>query len=339
MLMCSRSLSQLFAAGVALAVLAHAAPASASPWTLPQDELVIGFNYTYQGATSEYLADGTYQDFPLEGQFLSHTMHIGSRYGFTPRFEGAVDLVFKQVTYQALPLILGGPDEGSALSAWNDSIIDFNTVRLGAGDFHFHGRYNLRRGLVMITSETSIKLPTGYEQPQGTFDEMTGEVRGQATMGDGQTDLTQSLLVGAYVPATGGFARLDMGLRLRFGSPGHQAVAGAKIGQPLGSNLVVFAGARGHYTLTEGEQIGVTMVAVDPAVARSQFSLANVRAVPLRLDSDQLTLEGGALIRLGTIELAVNYGYTAWGRNTAAVHSLTIGTGFAIPNATASTAE
>src|SRR5690606_5453497 len=97
-------------------------------------------------------------------------------------------------------------------------------------------------------------------------------VGGQATLGDAQTDLTQSLLIGLSIPRTGTFARLDGGLRLRFGAPGHQAVGGFKLGQLIGRDTIVLAGVRGFYTLTEGEQIGVTMVARDPGVPRSKFT-------------------------------------------------------------------
>ncbi len=337
-----RTLSTLASATLLVATLATlltTAPAQASPWTLPQDELAFAVSYNFQIANSEYLPDGHHQIFPLEGSSLSQGIQLTTRYGFTDRFEGAVDLSFKQVTYQALPLILGAPDDPSQLSGWNDAIIDFNTARTGMADVYFYGRYNLRRGLIMITSETSAKLPTGYQAPEGTFDEDTGLVAGQATLGDGQADITQSILFGAYLPATGGFARLDLGARLRFGSPGNQLVGGAKIGQPLNPTTVLFAGARGHFTINQGEVIGTTLVARDPSIPRSEFTGANIIPIPLRLDSDELVLEGGVLFRIATIEIVANYGYTIWGQNTAATHTFSIGTGYSIANATATTEE
>ncbi|MFU8805078.1 MAG: hypothetical protein ACNA8W_14790 [Bradymonadaceae bacterium] len=318
-----------------LAGLVGPSAAWASPWTLPTDELGLTVDYTFQYADREFLPDGTFQAFPLEGASLSHTMRLGARYGFTDKFEGAVDVEFKQITYQAQTVLLGLPEDSENLSEVNDTILDFNTLRMGAGDFYFHGRYNLRRGLIMITSETTLKLPTGYDAPQGTFNDEMTSVLGQATLGDAQTDLTQSLLLGGFLPATKTFARLDAGLRLRFGAPGPQAVGALKVGQFIGDTLLLIGGLRAHQTIAQGDRIGVTMTAIDPTIPRSQFTEDNIRSVDLYLDSDLAIGEAGVLFRLGDFELTANYGYTFRGRNVAASHSVSIGTIFAIDGVTA----
>ncbi len=310
---------------------------TASPWTLPKDELVLDLSHDFQVATSEYLFDGTQQIFPLNGVFRSHNARFGARYGFSDRFEGAATFNVALVTYNANALIMNDFDEGTTSAEATDVIRDFSTARFGAGDVHLHARYNLRSGLIMVTTESTVKLPTGYETPEGTFrttaDGQT-EIRGQATLGDGQTDLTQSILFGAYIPPTRTFVRLDTGLRYRFGAPGHQAVGALRAGQFLGDIFVFTAGVGGHYTITEGDVIGEAFVAIDPTLDARDYSPDNVRVFDMRLDSDAFRAELGLLVQLGDIEVVGGYSRTLWGRNTSVVNTFSLTALFALPDFT-----
>lgn len=329
-------MSSICSLSLLLAITCASSVTFASPWTVPPDELVLTLDQDFQFADREFLPDGTAQLFPLNGTYRSHTTRVGARYGFTERFEGAVDLNFSMVNYNHDPVILNGFDEGASAGEATATIRNFNTSEFGAGDFYFHGRYNLFRGSFLVTTATTIKLPTGYTTPTGTF--VTGAdgsslPGGQATLGDGQSDLTQSLLFGTYIAPIRTFMRLDTGLRYRFGDPGHQATANFRAGKFIGDRFVLAAGAGYLKTITEGEVIGDTYTAIDPTIAATEFRPDNVRVLPLRLDRDALTVDAGILISIADIEFTANYGQTLLGINTAAVHAFSVGAIFAFPNA------
>lgn len=329
----------LFALCISTLTLA-AAPALASPWTLPADELVVGFDYTFQLATNEFLIDGRpLQAYPLDGRFFGHNLRTHARYGFTDRFELAGDVDFRQVSYLADPLILAAPAPGATAGDATDQITNFNTAAFGVGDVQLHARYNFARGAVFLTSESSVKLPTGYEAPTGTFytdDAGESRVGGQATLGDAQSDLTQSLLLGTYIAPIKTFLRLDAGLRYRFGAPGNQALGGVRAGTFLGDSVVLIAGLRALHTITEGDVIGQTNVTGVPETPANALSLSDIEVLDLRLDRSAMTADAGLILRIAGFELLANYGYTFWGRNTAASHTFSMGTIFSLPDATAS---
>lgn len=142
----------LCVAAVAVAlIVTWSSSAAASPWTLPQDHLVLNMDYHIEQADAEYLSDGSYQYYPLDGQLRTKTMRLGVRYGFTDHFEGAIDFDVSQVNYSADPLLLDddfdSPGEATA------SILDFNSTMFGAGDLRFRGNYNFfrsSRGLALL---------------------------------------------------------------------------------------------------------------------------------------------------------------------------------------------
>ncbi len=335
--MSQRCMSQTISTLLFAAFLLSAGPAAASPWTLPADELTLTMDQVFSYASNEYLSDGYYQEFPLDGSFRSQTMTLGARYGFTDRFEGAMQFNVSHVTYSADPLILEEFDEAPTGGEATDSILNFNSSQFGAADLFLSARYNLHEGPVMVTSATTAKLPTGYEEPAPTF--TTGpdgeqRVGGQATLGDAQSDLMQSLLVGTVVQPTGTFVRAELGGRYRFGAPGHQAFADVRAGQHIGDSLIFIAGVTGNMTLMQGEVIGETLIARDASVPAAQFDEDNIRSEDLRLDRNNLDGVAGLLLALGDIELTANYYYTFWGRNTAATHAFTVGTIFSLPDVT-----
>jgi hypothetical protein len=133
----------------------------ASPWTLPESELALGLRYDYDWASREYLSDGTFQAFPLNGQFSTSALRLETRYGFTDRLEGAADVTFRQLNFRIDPIVLVVPEEPTDLASINDAILDFSTTKAGVGDFNFQLRYNLRRGLMMVTTETALPSTPG----------------------------------------------------------------------------------------------------------------------------------------------------------------------------------
>jgi hypothetical protein len=314
--------------------------AQASPWTLPEDKFVLTLDSNYQTADEEYLPDGELQAFPLNGEFSAITFRLGGRYGVTDRFEIAANVDFKEINYEADPVVLALPSDPSDNQAVNDAIFDFGRNLAGVGDARIHGRYALVSGLVRATSQTSIKFPFGYERPRGTFAEDTagpGAIEDDVSLGDGQTDLTQSFLFGAYIPATRSFARLDAGYRLRFGSPGDQGVANFSIGQYIGENFVIFAGANGAYTLFEGDSIGQSFITRSPEKPAGELQAGeggDIETIELTLDKDYLNVEGGVIVQLRDLEIRASYGHIVWGSNIPQIQSVSLGVVYSLDNLT-----
>lgn len=340
----TRSLSLPTTTAVALLSLfcwlGFPAAAVASPWTVPQDDLAVDFRYDFQRADREFLQDGTLQAFPLDGSYTASQLSFGARYGFTDRVEGAVELNFKQVSYSAQPFVASGLDNfDNRQSLYEDSggLLNFSETRLGASDFYFRGRYNFfdQKGLLKLTTESELKLPAGYEEPSGTFAEdvpVPGDVRDDVTLGDGQVDLTQRLLFGAYVVPTRTFVSVDAGYELRFGPPGDRLVGGLKVGQNLGDNVVVFLGSRGRYTVVQGESIGISFVTDRPELEPYELGGDDIQQVPLFLDKSSLDLTGGLIFKIDDTEVQFAYNRTLWGENRPMIQTVSAGTSIALPN-------
>jgi hypothetical protein len=320
-------------------MLALPSTANASPWTLPEDSFAAQLAYSFSVADQEYLptASATRQAFPLDGRFSSGQLDLAGRYGFTDKLEGEFGLAVKHLSYDAEPYLLPEGSYGSREEVYEESLVDFSDTRMGVSHIDAALRYNFLDvgGMVKLTSETALKLPTGYEAPQGTFAQNGSgppTVQDDVALGDGQTDLTQSAQFGFFVPATATFGRVDAGFRLRFGSPGHQATGVVKLGQRLGDSVLVYGRLGGAYTVTEGEVIGQSVITDTPN--RSSRALGpNRRTVDLRLDRDFLQLGGGVIVQLGDFEVQASYSYIPVGRNIPALHTATLGSVFTIPDA------
>ena len=323
-------LSRSTAVAAALALTALTVfpdPVDASPWTVPEDQTVLDVAYDFQFATHEFIPDGTFQRFPVDGRFVSNTLRIGARYGISERLEIGALANFKSVSYTADPVILELPEEVTLQSA-RESIVDFNDNEFGAGDVLIGGRYNFVKKAFAAANELQLKLPTGYRTPQGTFDQQTGAVADDVTLGDGQADLEDAILLGLFIPQSRTFARLDAGFRLRFGGPGHQVFGTAKLGQFIGKNVLLFAGVNGAYTVTEGEVIGTTFVATEFDLTADELAAGqNVEPVDLRLDKDWLQAEGGVLLVVARgVEVQAAYQRIVVGRNIPAINTFSVGT-------------
>ena len=298
--------------------------AAASPWTLPKDELVLGMGYELQLADQEYLRDGTRQAYPLSGAFQASTLSLDARYGFTDRFEGALRLTSKQVSYTSQPLLLELPPAPDSLPQTRASIQDFSQGRAGLADMYLAGRYNVRRGLWVAAVELQAKVPMGYQAPSGL----------NVTLGDGQVDVQPSLLWGAYLPATSSFARADVGYALRLGGPGHQLVGGLRVGQLFGSHVIVFGGLDLVQTIFDGERFGDNYVIRDPTVTAQTIRPEDIRVEPLSLDRDMRRAEAGVILRLGAVELQLGYSHILSGANIGALHAVRVTTVVALPQLT-----
>lgn len=333
---------------VLLFVLGTATTAEASPWTLREGQLVLSAGFNHQIASQEFLDDGPAQNFPLNGYLNASSFSIGLRAGFTDNIEFEAVLPITVVNYQADPVILLDQPAGStqtALDYFQRNVLDLSRSVSGVSDFIFAVRYGWLRTPFALATELRIKAPTGYERPAGTFgeqptsnEEFINEIRrfvspqnvtDDVTLGDGQLDITASMLFG-YAFRSGTFVRLGAGYNLRAGDAGDQLVGDVRAGQVLGRRFLVYLGVKGALTVETGRRIGISVAAIDPNLPASEFgSTTNLLLREVTLDRDKLDLGGGLIIRMtDRLELNAGYEHTVAGRNISAVHSLSLSLAF-----------
>lgn len=329
-----------------LAVVVLFGSVAQAQWTLPRGDLALVTTYDYTSGDREYLGDHRERRFPLGGQYRASTLTLGARAGITDRIEVELSVPLRLVSYRSSPVILLEPMDlmGSGLDFYQENILDFDQSRIGVGDIWLTGRYGFyRKHPLALALEGRVKIPTGYDAPQGTFgDEVTtaedfrnrageitapGNIRDDVTLGDGQVDLNVNFLLGASFRSRT-FVRLDAGYNLRFGA-GDQVLAAAKAGQQLGERFLVYGELRFAYTVTQGPLIGVSVAAQDPSLPPESYrGLNNLLLRELRLERDAFNITLGSILRL-TETAEVNFGYsqTLWGRNTLVARTFYVGVG------------
>lgn len=333
---------------VLLVGLGSAGSAQASPWTLKEGQLILSAGFNHQIARQEFLDEGSAQNFPLNGSLNASSFSLGLRVGFTDNIEFEAVLPISVVNYESDPVVLLDQPEGSpqtALDYYQRNILDLSKSVSGVSDFILALRYGWLRNPIALATEIRVKAPTGYEGPAGTFGEQptsnaefVSEIRrfvtpenvtDDVTLGDGQLDLTVSMLLG-YAARSGTFFRLGVGYNLRAGDAGDQLVGDLRVGQVLGRRFLAYAGVRGAYTVEEGRRIGISVAALDPDLPASEYGgTTNLLLREVTLDRDKLDLGAGVIVRMSPrLELNAGYEHTVLGRNTSAIHSLSISMAF-----------
>ncbi|MCK6544440.1 hypothetical protein L6R52_01090 [Myxococcota bacterium] len=321
--------------------------ALASPWVLPRGTMALDLAFNYQLADEEYFESGDARLFPLRGRYDAVSFRAAARVGVTDRFELELGLPVTLVSYQSDAVLLLPRPEGSLeseLDYYQRNIIPLARTAAGLGDLTVTGRWQWLLEPLAMATELRVKAPTGYDPPQGTFgdrpksaEEFLAEagrfvspdnIRDDVTLGDGQLDLTLSMLFG-WASAHGTFVRLDAGYNFRFGGAGSQVVGALRAGQILGDGLLPYVGVQVARTVTEGEIIGVSVAAIDPSLPADQYAgTNNLLLREVRLERDLVELEAGLIVRLSP-EAELNFGYqrVLWGRNTAAASGVSLGLG------------
>jgi len=332
---------------ISCALLTAAATADASPWTLPRGTLVVTGSYSYQSATQEFIESGGARNFPLRGRYIGSTYALGFRFAPIDGLELELGVPVRTVSYASDPVVLLERPMGSSepeLDYYQRNVINLSRTASGLGDLSFAARWRLMLQPFPLALELRAKLPTGYAQPQGTFGDRpqtSGEflgnvqrwvspdnVRDDVTLGDGQLDVGLNVLFG-YAFRTRTFVRVDAGYNLRLGGAGDQVIGALRAGQGFGERFLIYGWAQLAYTVTEGRLLGVSVAAIDPNLPATEYAGArNLLLRELRLERDQIDVGGGFIVRITQeVELNVGYARTLWGRNTAAVDSLSLGLG------------
>lgn len=320
----------------ALLALAMLVPATAwaSPWTLPRGTASLTFSADVQTAEEEFRRSGDRVPYPLDGQYTASNLRLGARYGITDRTELAGSLFVGSVSFQAdevyLPELFGIEPESRAEQT--NGILSIDRRTLGIGDLRVALRHRISPlARTVWALEAELKLPTGYDAPEGVFndDDPTLGLADDVTLGDAQTDLTLRLHFGT-VPVNNWFIRADAGFRARFFGPGQQVVGGFKTGIRVADVAVPYLWMDAEHSVTEGEVIGVTFLFDRPGIDADEVTLDNFVGRQSRLDRTILRAGGGLIVALGDREVDFGYGLTVWGKNAGRIHTFSIGTTFAL---------
>ncbi len=322
-----------------------AVAAHASPWTLNQGEVVVGTALDHQYADSEFFERGSSRSFPLEGEYEATNYRLGVRLGLTSRDELELSLPFRQVSYEARSVVLLPQGADAAIDAFDyyqENVIELSRQRSGVGDLELAARHAWIKQAFALASELRLKTPTGYDAPSGTFGDqprtteeflddpgrfvVPENVEDDVTLGDGQLDVSASLLAGYAAPG-GTFLRADAGYVLRLGGAGDQVVSTLKVGQAFGRRFLLYIDGRSTLSVQSGRVIGISVAADDPRLPPEDYAgLDNLVLRELRLERDAVEAGGGVLVRLRPhVELHAGYLHTLWGRNTALIQTVYTG--------------
>lgn len=334
---------------IALVLLTLPTSANASPWLLRANEVVVQGRYDFQQASREFLEDGEEQVFPLEGEFIASTFETTARVGLFGDFELQLSIPVKVISYKADPVILLPAPEGQeGIDYYQENTLDLSRSVSGVGDIRLAGRYQIFRGRIASSFELQAKLPTGYEGPSGTFGEnpksaedfvenagtlvSPENVEDDVTLGDGQLDLRAAILFGVAFP-TDTFLRTDLGYDLRLAGAGDQLVGSFRVGQVLGSRVLVSAGVSGEYAVQDGDVIGISVAAEDATLpAEDYLGTENLRLREVRLDRDSFSVSGGVILRITkNVEASLDYGRILTGRNISRVQTVSFAIGVRVP--------
>ena len=304
-----------------LASLLLPTSALASPWTMPKGKVAVQIGADVQFARKEWLIDGRFQRYPLQGRYFGANLRIGARHGITDRLEIGGRISITHLSYDSDELVM--PAEGGG----EPTIISFDRRATGPGDVQLYGRYRISKpGRVAAAIGLEAKLPTGYPLPRGTFigDDPTAGVGDDVAIGDGQLDLTPRMHLG-FVPLDFWFVRMAGGIRFRFFGPGQQLVGEVKTGFKLGKHVLVYGGVDAEHSFTDGKVIGQTFVTSDVESNGEQLDPADIETLDLRLDRSALRPAGGVLLLFANWELDIGYQVIAYGRNIAQTQAISLG--------------
>lgn len=324
---------RLAAIVVILASCALSSAAFASPWTLPDGTMTVRFGADLQYADHEFLISGERYPFSLDGSFRAANIRGELRFGLTDRTELGGSLSGGVVTYDADEVYLGdvlAPDVGEegSVERFRANILSLDRARAGLGDLRVFVRHRVTPlGRAVAATEVELKLPTGYEPPDGTFedDEFSQGVRDDVALGDGQADIDLQMLLG-FAPTWDWFIRLDAGVRVRLFGPGQQAIGTFKTGVRLSTRVLPYVWVDGEHSFTEGRSIGVSYTTDAPSTPARDFTADLLVPTDVRLDRSHVQVGGGLIFSLDGQDLDVSYGYTPWGINVAQLHVISIGT-------------
>jgi len=318
---------------MALLAFGLASNAAASPWTLPAGDVALKFSTDLQFADREFLQEGDNVPFSIDGEFWAGHFRSDLRYGITDRIEVGGQLSFDYLSYNADEVFFGEgvinteftPGSQQSIAA---NIVSVDRTAAGLGDIRLFLRNRLTPlGRAVVATEVNLKIPSGYEQPVGTFteDDPARGVGDDVTLGDGQMDVTGMLLMG-FAPTWDMFVRIDVGGRYRLFGPAPQVVAAFKTGYRVSDSFLPYVQLDTTISIGEGDSIGQTFESLDPELPASAYTLATLNPRNQTLDRSFISPGFGMIFTTGTRDIDISYSTMAWGKNIPQLHIVSVGT-------------
>ena len=310
------------------------AAAQASPWTLSKSKVAFRVSGDMQWANSEWLINGDYGRFPLDGRYFSANMRASVRYGITDRLEIGAETGLSHVQYNADEIYFGDPlvpnfDAVQSNQQIAENITSLDRRVTGVSDVQIYVKYRLTPDKLwrfVATPELHFKIPTGYERPAGTFegDDFGQGVADDVTLGDGQLDITANMHFGV-IPHPRWFNRLSVGFRLRLFGPGPQILASYKTGVRIGTFLIPYAEIGITHTVIEGKTVGMTFATATPELPAAEFTADDLLLLPWIPDRSHLQPRFGLIFSQPKWEVDIAFTTTVWGINIAQVNTVSVG--------------
>jgi hypothetical protein len=320
-----------------LAWLVPAAPAQASPWTLSKGTFAARSSADVQWARKEWLINGRYQVFPLQGRYFGANLRVQLRYGVTDRLEVGLETALSHVNYNSDEFYFGEPlvpnwDQVTSNAEIAANITSLDRRTTGLSDIQIYARYRvtpLDFWRAAFAPEIHLKVPSGYAPPRGTFadDDFAEGVADDVTLGDGQLDIT-ALAHAGFVPVGPWFLRVSAGFRLRLFGPGQQVLGSFKTGVRIANILLPYGEIGVVHSVNEGKVVGLTFATAVPERPAAEFTTADLEVLEYRLDRSELKPRLGFLIIQPKWEVDLSWSVVAWGRNVAQTQQIAVGVTF-----------
>lgn len=319
-------------------VLFWSASATASPWTLAPGRLILTTTVDGQYADSEFTSENGHQGYPVDGRFFAANLRLGLRYGVSDAFELGGRLSLSYLHHEADEVYFGpDPADAESLADIRAGIWSFDRQTAGLGDIDLYARYRFTpRGRFVAALELGLKVPTGYVAVTGPFRDTEEPVDDivpgatlidDASLGDGQLDITLQLLLGWATPSQW-FFRLDAGARARLFGPGQQVVGAFKFGRRVTDWWVPYLVSDGVHSFTDGEVIGQVLFTERVDVDAEAFEADFVTTPDQTADRTVVRVGVGSIFTIDQREVNVGYTTVVWGINTAQMHIVSVGTTF-----------
>jgi len=283
---------------------------------------------------NEWLINGNYQSFPLNGRFFGANLRASARYGITDRLEIGGEFALTHVQYDSDEIYFGADlvpnfDEVTSNAEIAANITSLDRRVTGLGDIQLYARYRLTPDSLwrfVATPELHFKIPTGYERPAGTFsdDDFSEGVADDVTLGDGQIDITALMHFG-LIPHPRWFNRFSVGFRLRLFGPGQQVLASYKTGVRIGTFLIPYGELAITHSVTEGKVVGTTFATNRPETPAAEFGADDLLLLEWRADRSHLQPRFGVIFVQPKWEVDISFTTTVWGINVAQAQVVSMG--------------
>ena len=165
----------------------------AGAWTQKRGHYYAKFGILRFRSTSQYLLNGDRQRLADNGQVLDLGFYFYLEYGLYDNLTLISSIPFKRLNFSCVTT-------------------GCNNTSSGLADIYAGFRYRLSQNVWVVSVQSGIKIPPGYETDEE-------QLNSAPPLGDGQTDIDFHLLLGRSIFNYQGYINFDVGYRARSGEP------------------------------------------------------------------------------------------------------------------------